>query len=113
MKPELIEKFYPNGNLRYQAWFLNGELHKKEGPAVIGYHENGNLWYQEWRLNGKLHKEEGPAFIRYHENGNVKLKEWWLTGKELSKKDFTSLDMIRKINAFELFSPLEIARFKI
>jgi antitoxin component YwqK of YwqJK toxin-antitoxin module len=85
MKPELKETFYPNGNVRFQSWNLNGKGHNEEGPAYIGYYENGNVWYQKWFLNGK----------------------------QLLKRDFTSLDMIKRMDAFELFSALEIARLKI
>jgi hypothetical protein len=85
MKPELKEEFYPNGSVRYQEWFFNGHRHNEEGPANIWFYEDGKVRHQEWCLNGKY----------------------------LSKEDFTSLDMIKKMNAFEFFSPLEIARFKI
>jgi antitoxin component YwqK of YwqJK toxin-antitoxin module len=113
MKPELEEEFYPNGNLEVQEWWLKGNPHNEEGPASIWFYENGNIEKQSWRLNGKLHNEEGPALIGYHEDGKVKFKVWYINGKYLSKEDFTSLDMIRRMDAFELFSPIEIARFKI
>jgi hypothetical protein len=85
MKPELKEEFYPNGKVRSQVW----------------------------RLNGKLHNEEGPACIRYNENGKVYYQEWCINGKQLLKRNFTSLDMIKRMNSFELFSAIEIARLKI
>jgi antitoxin component YwqK of YwqJK toxin-antitoxin module len=113
MKPKLKEEFYPNGKVRYQKWTLNGKLHNEEGPAIIRYHKNGNIQYQVWYLNDKWHNEEGPARVSYHKDGKVMFKEWCLDGKELTKEDFTSLDMIKRVNAFELFSPIEIARLKI
>ena len=39
-------------------WYLNGELHNEDGPAVETY-----LGYKEWRLHGKLHNENGPARV--------------------------------------------------
>jgi hypothetical protein len=113
MKPKLKETFYPNGNLYYQAWCLNGMRHNEEGPAWIDYYENGNVMRKQWCLNGKLHNEEGPAHIKYYKNGNVEVQAWYLKWKLLSKEDFTSLDMIKRMDAFELFSAIEIARFKI
>jgi antitoxin component YwqK of YwqJK toxin-antitoxin module len=113
MKPELEEEFYDNGNVRFQSWYLNGKGHNEEGPAWIRYYEDGNVWDQKWLLNGNPHNEEGPAWIRYYKNGTVKFQEWWLNGKQLLKRNFTSLDMIRKMDAFGLFSITEIARFKI
>jgi antitoxin component YwqK of YwqJK toxin-antitoxin module len=113
MKPELTEQFHPNGNLKYKEWYLDGHLHNEEGPAWISYLENGNICYQAWWINGKRHNEEGPAIIEYEEDGKVECQEWWINGKEFSKEDFTSLDMIKKMDAFRLFSAIEIARFKI
>jgi antitoxin component YwqK of YwqJK toxin-antitoxin module len=113
MKPKLQETFYLNWNIKFQEWFLKGKLHNEDGPAKIEYYESGAVRGQDWLLNGKWHNEEGPAWISYYENGKVKCKEWWFEDKQLYKKDFTSLDMIKRMDAFELFSPLEIARFKV
>jgi hypothetical protein len=65
---------YSNGD---KEWCLNGELHREDGPAVeLG---NGN---KTWWLNGKRHREEGPA-IEYP-NG---YKEWYLNGDLLTEKE--------------------------
>ena len=37
-------------------WYLNGELHRTDGPAVE--YANGNKY---WYLNGKFHRTDGPA----------------------------------------------------
>ena len=64
-----------------KSWFLNGLLHRENGPAVE--YDNGD---KEWYLNGKLHRVNGPA-IEYA-NGS---KAWYLNGirydyrKELNK----------------------------
>jgi antitoxin component YwqK of YwqJK toxin-antitoxin module len=113
MKPELKETFYPNGNVEFQGWYLNGKWHNEEGPAHIRYYENGQIRFRRWCLNGEFHNEEGPACIRHYEDGKVEYQGWYLNDKRIFKKDFTSLDMIKRMNAFELFSPLEIARMKI
>jgi antitoxin component YwqK of YwqJK toxin-antitoxin module len=113
MKPKLKEEFYVNGEVLRQEWHLNGKHHNEEGPAYISYYENGKLRFQEWCLNGKTHNEEGPAYISYYENGKVRYQKWFLYDKRLSKKDFTSLGMIKKMDAFELFSVMEIAKLKI
>jgi antitoxin component YwqK of YwqJK toxin-antitoxin module len=113
MKSELKERFYPNGRVCHQEWHLNGKHHNEEGPARIWYYEDGTVAYQEWLLDGKCHNEEGPAYIGYYEDGKVESQEWILNGKYLSKEDFTSIDMIKRMNAFELFSVMEIARMKM
>ena len=53
-----------------KSWFLNGEHHREDGPAVEW--ADGR---KEWYLNGKHHREDGPA--RECANGS---KEWWLYG---------------------------------
>jgi hypothetical protein len=53
-----------------KSWFLNGELHREDGPA-IEYKNGSKAWY----INGKLHREDGPAV----ENSNGD-KGWFLNG---------------------------------
>jgi hypothetical protein len=40
-----------------QRWFVNVELHRVDGPAVI--YTDGD---QSWWVNGKLHRTDGPAY---------------------------------------------------
>jgi hypothetical protein len=54
-----------------ERWYLNGKLHREDGPAVIL--ANGT---KGWYLNGELHREDGPAIERTYGT-----KEWYLNGK--------------------------------
>ncbi len=54
-----------------KEWFLNGKLHRTDGPA-IEWHDGEKAWW----LNGKLHRIDGPA-IEFP-NGS---KQWWLNGR--------------------------------
>jgi hypothetical protein len=56
---------YANGS---KVWWLNGKLHRVDGPAVEG--ADGT---KQWWLNGKRHRVDGPA-IEFA-NGS---KQWWL-----------------------------------
>ena len=56
---------------RTQFWWLNGQRHRADGPAVI-YDDGSQFWY----LNGQLHRTDGPAEIWY--DGS---QFWWLNGK--------------------------------
>tara|TARA_R110002020_G_scaffold331803_1_gene547272 strand:+ start:152 stop:475 length:324 start_codon:yes stop_codon:yes gene_type:complete len=67
-------KVYPNG---HKEWFLNGNFHREDGPAVE-YPHGTKIWY----LNDKLHREDGPAVESA--NGN---KEWFLNGKPMSEDE--------------------------
>jgi (2Fe-2S) ferredoxin len=70
MKPTL--KTYPDGR---QAWFLNDNLHREDGPAVI--YPDGT---QYWCINGNIHREDGPAIV--YPDG---YQEWRLNGKHITK----------------------------
>jgi hypothetical protein len=58
-----------------------GELHNPNGPAYIEYFPNGNIHYEEYFINGKQHRENGPAFIWYRKNGTIRIEEYYLNGK--------------------------------
>ena len=70
-------KVYANGD---KHWYLNGELHREDGPA-IEWADGG----KQWRLNGKYHREDGPAIECA--GGN---KWWYLNGKRMSEQEFLS-----------------------
>ena len=92
-----------NGDKR---WFLNGILHREDGPAVEYSNSDKEWWLngkrhredgpalewsngeKEWFLNGKLHREDGPAFE--WANGD---KEWFLNGKKT-----TALEVFNRAN---------------
>ena len=65
---------YANGD---KQWYLNGELHREDGPAIED--AIGDKW---WLLNGKLHRKEGPAI-----EGIDGTKEWFLNGKRMSEDE--------------------------
>jgi len=59
-----------------QQWYINGELHREDGPAVID--GDGE---QQWYINGELHREDGPAVI--HVGG----AQSWYINNELHRED--------------------------
>jgi NTP pyrophosphatase (non-canonical NTP hydrolase) len=85
-------------------WYLNGKLHREDGPAIEGaggakswylndklHREDGPAveWadgYKEWYLNGKLHREDGPA-VEYTDG----TKEWCLKDK-LHREDGPAIE---------------------
>jgi len=67
-----------NGN---KYWYLNGKLHRENGPAIE--HKNGNKY---WYLNGELHREDGPAIEC--SNGT---KYWYKNGVNYTESDFLKL----------------------
>jgi len=71
-----------------KEWFLNGKLHREDGPAIK--YSNG---YKEWWLNGEYHREGGPA-VEYA-NGT---KYWYLNGKQffLQKEYWEALEKYKR-----------------
>ena len=63
-----------------QSWYLNGKLHREDGPAII--YANGD---QYWYLNGKLHREDGPAII-----WAKGAQYWYLNSEELTEQEFNN-----------------------
>ena len=61
-----------------KEWWLNGKLHREDGPAVEC--ADG---YKAWYLNGKRHREDGPAI-----EGADGYKSWYLNGTMLTEAEF-------------------------
>ena len=79
-------------------WYLNGKLHREDGPA-IEFADGTKNWY----LNDKRHREDGPAFDcadgtkawylngrRHREDGPAiedadGSKSWWLNGNQVQE----------------------------
>lgn len=65
---EYTVKVFKSG---YTEWYLNGKLHREDGPAIE--HTDGD---KEWWLDGRRHREDGPAVI--NTDGN---KLWYFNDK--------------------------------
>ena len=68
-------KVYENGT---KEWYLNGKLHREDGPAIE--YNDGN---KDWYLNGKRHRVDGPA-IEYADG----YKAWFLNGVRLTEEEW-------------------------
>jgi hypothetical protein len=84
-------KWYLNGNLHRKDgpaieyangekhWYLNGLLHRGDGPACESSPRSVDSWY----LNGKLHRADGPAITFF--DGE---KHWYLNGTRYSEEEW-------------------------
>lgn len=73
-----IEFNNPGDQGCYKSYWVNGNLHREDGPAC----EFANGTKEYW-INGTLHREDGPAVEWY--DGR---KEYWINGWRLTKKEF-------------------------
>lgn len=86
----------------YKEWYLNGKRHRVDGPAI-----EDSDGQKSWWFDGHLSRLDGPAI---EDDGD---KEWFLKGKELTKDWFLeNPDKIKKMKAWELFTPEELVRLK-
>lgn len=58
----------------HEAWMRHGYRHREDGPAIVDPREG----YREWWVDGELHREDGPA-IEYDDG----YKEYWHHGVEI------------------------------
>jgi len=72
---EYTVKVFEEAGIKH--WYLNGELHREDGPAVEW--ANG---FKAWYRNGELHREDGPA--AEWATGD---KYWWLNGKRVTEEE--------------------------
>lgn len=70
----------------YQAWYVNGLLHRLDGPAITNS-DGSTMWYRD----NKLHCESGPAASWPSKNHF----EFYLEGIQYSEEEF-NLKMLEK-----------------
>jgi len=75
--------YHWNGKIQIEWYCLNGEWHRKNGPAIIWYYESGKIEKEIYFLNGMYHRKNGSAIISYYENGDIEKEEYWEYGKEM------------------------------
>ena len=55
-------------------------LHREDGPALVRYYENGSLMFEGWYVKGICHREDGPAKIWHDSDGSVNQEAWRVNG---------------------------------
>jgi hypothetical protein len=67
-----------------KEWYLNGKLHRDNGPARITHSCYGFNIKEEWYYHGELHRENNQPTIYtkiYFDNANINSETWYLNGK--------------------------------
>jgi hypothetical protein len=62
----------------------------------IKYWPNGNKYFEAYYLNGNLHREDGPTYQRWDENGDKKYEEYYLINKRYSKEAYDKIILKEK-----------------
>ena len=86
------ETFWPNGNINSREYRNNNtQLHNEQGPALERWYENGQLQCQSYFINGQRHNEQGPAFELWYKNGKLCLQEYWIEGNKVTETELKSM----------------------
>jgi hypothetical protein len=83
---------YPNGD---KEWWVNGKLHRLEGPAIESNHEKPQ-WVDQWWCNGMLHRHDGPAIVRW--DG---MNKWYTWGHPVYMEDVMFEPISRRVHVHE------------
>lgn len=81
-----------------KKYYLNGGLHREDGPAVIIYYLSGELRAEKYYVNNMPHREDGPTIIWYRLSGEVEHKVYFLNGKKATKEE---VDYIKYSKQFD------------
>ena len=79
-----IEGTLVEGAGGYEAWYVDNKRHRLDGPAV-----EGAGGYKAWWVDNKRHRLDGPAVEYVHGN-----KQWFVDGKELTEEHFNALSKL-------------------
>lgn len=79
---EVINQY--SDELGFVYWYVNGKLHREDGPAVISIHDKSEYWYKD----GDSHRLDGPASINRNMDGTISCEEYFVEGMGYDKKTF-------------------------
>ncbi len=79
VKPKIT--YWDNDQKSTEEYYLNGKLHREDGPAYQYWHKNGQKKFELYYLNGNYHREDGPAEQWWHNNGQKQSEIYYLNGK--------------------------------
>ena len=75
--------YRPDGSVRLEEYWLDDQLHRTDGPAIIWYNPAGSVERECYFLDHQLHRDSGPAIIWYDEDSRPKEEQYWLDGREI------------------------------
>ena len=63
-------------------------MNEKQPEKKISYYEDRSIKNESWWVNGRLHREDGPAWTWYREDRSVRYEAWWIDGINLIKEEY-------------------------
>jgi len=68
-----------DGSIKEIRYYLNGLLHRIDGPSIIIW-KNNNKIREKWHRNGVLHRDHGPAILAWKKTGLIKFQMYYDNG---------------------------------
>ena len=62
--------------------------HRLDGPAFQRFYDNGPIWVETYYINGKKHREDGPAVQGFYDNGQLFHEAYFINDKEYTKSEY-------------------------
>ena len=88
-KSKPFYEYYTDGVVKKVTYFANGNIHRMDGPAVIGYDVDGVLNKRIYIIDNLIHSVDGPAIVYYCKNGiTIRSKYYYLDGVEVTEKQW-------------------------
>ena len=75
---EMIEYTVKVYSCGAKSWYLNGQRHREDGPAI-----ELSSGTKSWYLNGQRHREDGPA-VDYSDG----YKSWYLNDTKYTEEEY-------------------------
>lgn len=81
--PAVIIRDPKTGNVAIERFYVNGKIHRDDGPAEIHFGESGRIVFMAYYKNGRMHRDyrDGPALIiRDEVTGRVEEEGYFSSG---------------------------------
>ena len=74
-------------------WYVEGKLHREDGPAYTAGWEDRKVWYQK----GKIHRTDGPAIEAGFD------KYWFLNNRQVTEDEFNArMNPVKELTVAEI-----------
>ena len=88
---KVVEQFWEYGQLRRREHSDELDLpDNPNGPAIEFWWPNGQKRFESFFINGIRHNSLGPARIQWSENGDVEFHQFFIDDQMLTEEEFLS-----------------------
>jgi len=84
--------------ISYRAWYVHGQRHRIDGPAVEMSHPDGAIKETTWYLHDKCHREDGPALEYFSKDKYHRKSLYYLDDTQLSEPVYRRRVILLKLS---------------